>query len=55
MADSDAQKMSNLKLSSDVIVFSPQTQTAQLALTNLHQTYSIYFKVIQLSLRSKLK
>ena len=45
MAESESKQLSNLKMSGEIIVFSPETQTAELTLTNLHQRYLIYFKV----------
>ena len=55
MAESENKQLSNVKMSGEVIVFSPETQTAELTLTNLHQTYFVYFKVRLYRFRSRLK
>lgn len=45
MAESSVTQLSNLKLSSEKIIFSPDSQTAELTLMNTHQNLHIYFKV----------
>lgn len=45
MTESSGAQLSNLKLSSDTIIFSPETQSGELTLMNTHHSFHLYFKV----------
>jgi hypothetical protein len=47
--------MSNLRLSSEIINLSPESQSGELIINNTHQAYSLLFKVLLLPNRSKPK
>ena len=49
MTEPQNQNLSNLKIMGDSIVFSPESKEAELLLSNLHQTYYLYFKVQSIS------